>query len=196
MLAQAVLQSSIIGAMKEKPMVNLERLQKLMNKKGWGLGELAQYSGVKYETVYSLKSGRRKNSTMDTLKRIAGALNTSVDYLLGTTEEEKPPMEQLPDAIRRIAEIASTLSRMRQEELARIAETLADLEREQLAGPLPEGNTRALMDVVDDVRRHGIPDAELLASLDRIVNGSGTSTGWSFGLDNGYDGTTQPGHNH
>ena len=117
--------------MKKKTMVNIDRLEKLLGEKKWGMGELATYSGVKYDTVYSLKSGRRPNTRADTLKRIADALDTSVDYLLGESDERKPPAKQLPEPIRRLADVAGRLSEMRQTELLKMAATLEELERDE-----------------------------------------------------------------
>lgn len=134
---QTVLKSVIIGGMPKKPMVNLNRLTQLMEKKGYGIGELAEYSGVKYDTVYSLVKARRTNTTADTLRRIADALDTSIDYLLGDTDDATPPMPRLPEPIRQLALIAKRLSDIRQDELLRIAATLEELERGQTTYAVP-----------------------------------------------------------
>lgn len=139
--------------MEKKPQVNLARLKRLMEKKGYGIGELAEYSGVKYQTVYSLVKGRRTNTTADTLRRIADALDTSIDYLLGNIDDDKPPIEKLPEPIRQIAQVAGNLSEVRQEELLRIAGVLVDIEREQ-ASTLAErqsrkDNAQAMMSLIE-----------------------------------------------
>lgn len=137
MLAQTVLKSVIIQGMPKKPMINLKRLATLMDKKNYGMGELAEYSGVKYDTVYSIVKGRRTNSSADTLRRIADALDTSIDYLLGDTDDPAPPVQRLPEPIRQLALIANRLSGVRQDELLRIAATLEQLEREQPTYVMP-----------------------------------------------------------
>lgn len=118
-------------------MINLKRLAALMDKKKYGIGELAEYSGVKYDTVYSILKGRRTNSSADTLRRIADALDTSIDYLLGDTDDPTPPVQRLPEPIRQLASIANRLSGVRQDELLRIATTLEQLEREQPTYAMP-----------------------------------------------------------
>lgn len=135
--------------MPKKPMVNLTRLTKLMEKKGHGIGELAEYSGVKYDTVYSLVKARRTNTTADTLRRIADALDTSIDYLLGDTDDATPPMPRLPEPIRRLALIANRLSGIRQDELLHIAATLEQLEREQTTYAIPVQTMDVLLSLAE-----------------------------------------------
>lgn len=149
MLAQTVLKSAIIQDMPKKPMVNLTRLMKMMDKKGYDIVELAEYSGVKYDTVYSLVKGRRTNTTADTLRRIADALDTSIDYLLGDTDDATPPVARLPEPIRQLAEIANRLSGVRQDELVRIAATLEQLEREQPAYVMPVQTMDVLLSLAE-----------------------------------------------
>jgi transcriptional regulator with XRE-family HTH domain len=117
--------------MNTKPTVNLNRLERLMSERNWSIADLAEYSGVKYNTVYSLCTGRRVNTSSRTLMKIAEALDTSADYLLGETEEEKPPLQKLPRQVRQLAEVARKLSEPRQEELLRIAALIDELDRER-----------------------------------------------------------------
>lgn len=131
--------------MKKKSMVNLNRLEALLSEKNWGVGELSTYSGVKYDTVYSLRAGRRPNTRAETLKRIADALDTSIDYLLGESDIRKPVPTEVPEAIRRISEIAGRLSESRQEELLRIAHALEGVEQEESGDPTYIAATRELL---------------------------------------------------
>jgi Predicted transcriptional regulators len=154
-------------SMAKKPMVNLARLEEVMAEKGWGAGELAAYSGVKYDTIYSLKKGRRLNPGAETLKKIAEALGVSVDYLLGESEDRQPQIEKppMPEAIRRLSEVANRLSDVRQEELIRIAEALAKLEREQPLHTLP---TRAMEVLLEAAGELGIEE-EILDELENLL---------------------------
>lgn len=133
MAAQTVLKSVTMEFM-PKPHVNLTRLKRLMDAKGWGIGDLAQYSGIKYDTVYSVAKGRRTNTSADTLQGIAGALGTSTDYLLGQGDDA-PPIQKPPESIKRLTEMATSLSDERREELLHITAALVALESGQLDRP-------------------------------------------------------------
>lgn len=150
-------------------MINLSRLEKLMGKKNWGAGELAEYSGVKYDTVYSLRVGRRTNTTSRTLKKIADALGTSVDYLLGETDEEKPALQKLPEQVRQLAEIARNLSEMRQEELTKIAALLEKLDRERQA----ESETNEVYNLLESIER--TINREIRLDFEKLILSKGVS---------------------
>jgi transcriptional regulator with XRE-family HTH domain len=154
-IIQVVPKYSTITRMTKKPQVNLARLKTLMKEKTWGLGELATYSGVKYDTVYSLVKGRRPNSNIATLKNIAGALGVSVDYLLGQSDERGALGPALPETMRQLTEIANRLPEMRQEELVRIARALLELERERAQNPMPVEKMRALLELSEYLRGTG-----------------------------------------
>lgn len=164
-----VLKSHIIESMPNKPVVNLTRLKELMDRKRWGLGELAEYSKVKYQTLYSLSVGRRSNTSSQTLKKVADALDTSTDYLLGETDDDKPPIQKLPGAIRQLAEVATQLSDMRQEELLRIAHALRQLEQEQATTPMPNETMYALIKLADEIGKHGDGE-DVLDSLRALLH--------------------------
>lgn len=153
--------------MPNKPKINLRRLQELMDKKNFGLGELATYSGVKYQTMYSIKAGRRTNTTAETLTKIATALDTNVDYLLGESEDAAPT-KSMTDPIRQLAEIATDLSQARQEELIRIAATLLQLEREQGPQPLPAESMRMIVELIEKLEEEE-DEGDLLQTLKRML---------------------------
>lgn len=161
---QFVQMSSTIWGMPKKPVVNLTRLKKLMQEKKWEIGELAIYSGVKYNTVYSLFVGRRPNSNIETLKKIADALEVSTDYLLGESDDKSPPAGTLPQPIRQLLQIAGELPAMRQEELARIAGALADLERERAERPVSIETMHAMLEASEKFGS-GVTAEDLLAAL-------------------------------
>ena len=66
-----------------------ERLKRAREKKGWSQRELARQAHVRYATISELENGIRTAMNTDTAKRIARALGVSVDYLIGTFEEEE-----------------------------------------------------------------------------------------------------------
>lgn len=147
-------------------MVNLTRLDSLMREKKWGIGELATYSGVKYDTVYSVAKGRRANTSSQTLKKIADALEVSTDYLLGESDEKKPPAVQLSEPVRKLARIATNLSEARQEELMRIASVLAALDQERQTKEMPHNFLSGIEAAVNVARKHGADvERELIDAL-------------------------------
>ncbi len=64
-----------------------KRLRELRERRGWSMGVLASLSGVSVSQLYRLEKGERPRVAAVTLARIAQALGTSVDYLLGLTDE-------------------------------------------------------------------------------------------------------------
>ena len=65
------------------------RLKRAREKKGWSQRELARQAQVRYATISELENGIRTAMNTDTAKRIARSLGVSVDYLIGTFEEEE-----------------------------------------------------------------------------------------------------------
>lgn len=63
---------------------NLEHLMRL---KGWNKSELAKRSGVGPDMLYKFFQGRSNSFDAMEAKKLAQCLNTSVDILLGTHEE-------------------------------------------------------------------------------------------------------------
>ena len=70
-------------------MVSIEgqNLKKIREKKNIGITELAKKAGVGIATISELESGVRKNPNGATLKKIADALEVSVNDILGIEEE-------------------------------------------------------------------------------------------------------------
>lgn len=155
--------------MPKKPVVNLTRLQKLMDAKEWGIGELAAYSDVKYDTVYSLVKGRRRNNSAETLTKIAAALGVSVDYLLEKNGEGEPPAQQLPAAVRKLSDIAGRLPEVWQDELVQIAAALERLKQEQAEHPMNAQTMAALLDLVQKLRDQGGKDEDILPRLETLL---------------------------
>jgi transcriptional regulator with XRE-family HTH domain len=152
--------------MPKKTMVNLTRLEKLMKAKHWGISELAKYSKVKYDTVYSIVKGRRQNTTLEILTSLATALGTTPDYLLEEGDGAPAPASRLPTAIQQLADIAGNLSEVRQEELIRIATALQKLEQEQQTLTTPMVAT--LMELHDKLVEQGV-SADTLHLLEALL---------------------------
>lgn len=58
-----------------------KNLRKLREDKGLSQEKLARLSDVANNTVVKIEAGKNQNPTLDTLKKIAKALNISIDEL-------------------------------------------------------------------------------------------------------------------
>ena len=59
-----------------------ENIRKLRIKKGIPQDRLSKLADVTYNTIIKIESGANKNPTIETLSKIAKALNVSVDDLI------------------------------------------------------------------------------------------------------------------
>lgn len=59
-----------------------KNIKKLRQAKGLSQDRLSKLADVSYNTVIKLETGGIQNPTIETLQKIAKALNVSVDYLL------------------------------------------------------------------------------------------------------------------
>lgn len=66
-----------------------ERLKRLRQSQGLSQSELARRSQTKQATISRLESGRMQDVETATARRLARALGTSVDYLIGTFEDDE-----------------------------------------------------------------------------------------------------------
>jgi len=58
-------------------------IKKLRKKFGWSQQKLAQKAGLSYNAITKIEQGSAKNPRMETLIKIAGAFNISIDELIG-----------------------------------------------------------------------------------------------------------------
>jgi transcriptional regulator with XRE-family HTH domain len=70
----------------KEPKVDGERLRALRKERGLSVPELADKSGVSARTIYFLEAKQRPQTAAVTLARVAQALCTSVDDLVGLTD--------------------------------------------------------------------------------------------------------------
>ncbi len=131
--------------------IDYERLDALMKEKGWKVSDLAHYAKVKYDTVYSIVQRTRSNPAANTLMAICGALNCTMDYLLGTSNNRYPVTDKLPKQVRELARVAGRLSETRQEELLQIAETLEELERRRPVYTMPGSAINELLSLIEEL---------------------------------------------
>jgi transcriptional regulator with XRE-family HTH domain len=68
-----------------------DRLKRLRELAGLSQNELANRAGVSRPIISDLESNKRRNTTVDTAKRLARALGVSLDMLVGMDEDEIQP---------------------------------------------------------------------------------------------------------
>lgn len=59
-----------------------DNIRKLRNERGISQDKLSKLAGLAFHTITKIESGSTPNPTIETVKKIAGALGVSVDYLL------------------------------------------------------------------------------------------------------------------
>jgi len=77
---------------KEEITVFRARLKSARELRGMSQGELAEKAKLPPSSVSHFEGGKRKPS-FDNLRKLAGALNVTTDYLLGRTERTEVPRE-------------------------------------------------------------------------------------------------------
>ena len=60
----------------------LKNLVKLRKQKGWSQEKLAVESGISYNTIIKIERGGIKNPKIETVIKLARALNVSIDKLV------------------------------------------------------------------------------------------------------------------
>lgn len=68
-----------------------ETLKALKNQKNWSNQNLADAANLPVDTVNKILSGHTKTPNSDTLKRLAAALDTTVDTLIAVETHMPPP---------------------------------------------------------------------------------------------------------
>lgn len=59
-----------------------ENLKKLRNKKGYSLEKVARLADLSLNTIVKIENGVNQNPTIETLTKIAKALEVGVDHLI------------------------------------------------------------------------------------------------------------------
>lgn len=71
-----------------------ERVAAKRAEKGWSQRELSRRSGVANTQITELERGVRRTVGLEAAKKLARALGTSVDWLIGTWEEDDALVER------------------------------------------------------------------------------------------------------
>ncbi len=64
----------------------LKNLVKLREEKGWSREKLAVESGVSYNTIVKIEYGNIKNPKIETVIKLANALEINIEQLIGRIE--------------------------------------------------------------------------------------------------------------
>lgn len=169
--------------MPKTTVINLARLNTLIDERGWDLRELAKRAGLSEHTLYSLNAQRRGKATSTrTLQKIADALGVAMEHLIEEQGEEVEAKPAMPPTLQELVAIARRLSDVRQEELVAIATALEQVERETEKRPMPDETYKAILDLFERMRqtKDVNPDAiELLESIIRRRPGRWFVDDWS-----------------
>jgi transcriptional regulator with XRE-family HTH domain len=71
-------------------------LMKMREKRRLSVRELANRSGISYQTIWRIERGQHKDPSLFTAGRLAQALNCSLDYLIDLYGEDEGSGEMLP----------------------------------------------------------------------------------------------------
>src|SRR3954451_14625335 len=98
----SILESSLSLFYKRGCMMSLaQRVRDFRYTKGWGPDELASRAAISRTALYQIESGKTELPRAGTLRRIALALEVSMESLLGHGETGKPGQGALPAAASR-----------------------------------------------------------------------------------------------
>lgn len=146
-----------------------ERLRWLREKRGLSPGQLAYLAGISRNYVWKIEQDYNRSVGAVIIAKLADALNTTPDYLMGATDDPSPRVEEgrpvyldLQPAALELAERLSSLPEpTRAEVTAAIAAILKTLERLSGAEDQPAGPPLSRDELIDFL--DGLSDEELEA---------------------------------
>ena len=110
-----------------KPSPFGRRLAALREQRGLTQEELEEKSKVSAAMISHFETGARQRASAETLIKLAKALETSVDYLLGRTEEVAPVSGRVAAAFRALSNTSDATI----DAAVRVVESLVEMEREK-----------------------------------------------------------------
>lgn len=128
-----------------------DRLNQLMQQRKLNDGQLAYQAKLSKSMVFYLRTGGRDNVSATVAGRLAEILGTSVEYLVGMTDDAAPVKLRLDEELERLLHQARHLPRHRRRDLLRMAETFAN-----------ENAQDQMVSVLGMVRELGGEEAETL----------------------------------
>jgi transcriptional regulator with XRE-family HTH domain len=162
-----------------------ERLAAAIKLRKTTAANIVRASGVDSATISLIMSGKRPNTSAIIVAKLANALEVSVDYLVGLSDNPERGTNDLPEQVRQLARLAGKLSEKKQEELLRIAATLEELERENPSYTIPAQTFVRLVQMVEKLGTDEDKE-DMYGSLHDILDDDSASfLGHLFGEDNG-----------
>lgn len=108
-----------------------DRLNRLMEDRGWASAEVEAATGVPYATVYKIIRGDRTRVSGEVLAPLAVGLETTIDYLMGVTNDPRPYSRlSMTAAMSELISLVDRLADNRQRDMVLIARAF------QLAEPV------------------------------------------------------------
>lgn len=146
----------MLYSMSIEPAVSVERINRLMELRGWGPGELEYQSGVNYDTIYKLRIHKRPRTSAEVLAKLAQALGCSVDYLVGLTDSPLPNKLNVSLQIEELLAAIGQLSPRRQRDLRKIVAALEAAEQEEARATQWRGQLNQIL--LDEIEKLGGED--------------------------------------
>jgi transcriptional regulator with XRE-family HTH domain len=117
--------------METKPTLRIDRIEALMESKGWTVADLAAMSGLTYDSVYKIVNNMRPRTYADSMALIADALGTTVQYLMGMTDNRNPQLPGSSETVLEIADVARGVKETTKIDILLVAKGLAQADKNE-----------------------------------------------------------------
>ncbi len=127
------------------------RIRSLREDRGWEAGQLGYKAEVSTSMIYKLETNERPNVSGVILDRLATALGTSVDYLMGRTNDPRPhppadDLEDDPELILRRQRLADRIANLPPDRQIRVMDAITVLTEVEAIGDAVEDEEVAPQD--------------------------------------------------
>lgn len=143
--------------------VDTAALNTAMRRANMTSADLARATRISPATISLILSGKHQGTSAVYLAKMAGALNTSVDYLLGLSEDPSPRDLMLGELLLELTRVARRLPSRRQRDLLLVARAYLEDGEEKRADP-----KRLYGDIVSLIAEYG-GEVDLDYLLDRLA---------------------------
>lgn len=106
-----------------------DRLNELMTKRQLNAGQLAYMTKISRTMIYYLQKGKRSTTSGEFVSKLADALGTSMQYLVGETDDDSPNQKKMSTEVADIVTVAEDLSVNGQRRILAICEALLKIEK-------------------------------------------------------------------
>lgn len=101
-----------------------DRFDALMKKRGFSNGELAIASKVSRTMIYYMRTGQRSKVSAKILAAVAGPLKTSLQWLMGETDDSSPIQKTMSAVAANIVDLVDKLPPSKQREFQELGKVL------------------------------------------------------------------------